>query len=179
MRENVLATRTFRSLHNWPSACWSAVITNQALGLVRMAMEDMLVRKTLRFAPRLWNSCSIGDPNDKVRLGRGDLSYGAMSARVIARKPLGMEENLRCCQRLRATPEAPGCIPRHVGWKNLPHLSCITPTTTDSSWQSCVQLVAKESMSHLVTRQWCQNCCTTPEATGKLERIPVFYGGKS
>ena len=83
-----------------------------------------------------------GDPNDKVRLGRDDLSYGAMSARISPEAAGGMEENLwMLSANLRNTPQKHWTANsnRHVsdGENPNPHIWALTPTMTDSWLAVC------------------------------------------
>lgn len=76
-----LAVRTFRTLRIAMSVLERAYY-QQAAGLVRMSMEDMLIAEDIEVHPPTLQALLHGDATKKTRLGRGKLSYGAMAGRI-------------------------------------------------------------------------------------------------
>ena len=118
---------------------------------VRMAMEDMLVAEDVEVCPKTLELLLHGDPNDKVRLGRGDLSYGAMSARISPEAAEAWKRTYDAVSVYATHPRSTG-LQTLVTWggKNLPHLS-LNPHYDRQQLAVCVELVAKESMNLVKT----------------------------
>ena len=145
-----LATRTFRSLH-MAICLLERGYYQQAASLIRTAMEEMLIAEDVEIYPKTLSLLLHGDPNDKVRLGRDDLSYGAMAARISPRAVEAWKRTYDAVSVYATHPKSTG-LQTLVAWDgdNMPHLSL------DSGYDRqqlavCIELVARESMNLIKT----------------------------
>ncbi len=123
----------------------------QAASLIRIAMEEMLIAEDVEVCPKTLELLLHGDPNDKVRLGRDDLSYGAMSARISPEAAEAWKRTYDAVSVYATHPRSTG-LQTLVTWdgENLPHLS-LDSDYDRQQLAACIELVANESMNLIKT----------------------------
>ena len=143
-----LATGTFRSLHTALSLVERGYY-QQSAGLVRTAMEEMLIAEDVEIYPKTLEVLMHGNPDNKVRLGRDDLSYGAMVARISPKAAEAWKKTYDAVSVYATHPRSAG-LELLVTWdsQSKSHLG-LRPRYDREQLAVCVELIAGECL-HLI-----------------------------
>ena len=137
-----LATRTFRNLHMALNTLERGYY-QQSLGLVRMAMEDMLVAKDIENYPKTLSALLF----DEHKLGRDELQYQAMADRISEQTGNAWRIDYGDVSKYGAHPRMKA-LESSVRWseQTVPHLSLASHYDEDLV-AACVVMVAGESVN--------------------------------
>ena len=141
-----LATRTFRNLHTAlrlvERGYWQ-----QALGVIRMAMEDMLVTEDIEGNPAALNALF----SKEGRFGRGELTYQKMAERISKRTGSAWATDYGDVSKYAAHPGMKA-LESIVTWNaaGKPHLS-IASSYGKGQVAACVSMAAGVTLNLMAT----------------------------
>ena len=141
-----LATRTFRNLHTAlrlvERGYWQ-----QALGVIRMAMEDMLVTEDIEGNPAALNALF----SKEGRFGRGELTYQKMAERISKRTGSAWATDYGDVSKYAAHPGMKA-LESIVTWNaaGKPHLS-IASSYDKGQVAACVSMAAGVTLNLMAT----------------------------
>ena len=141
-----LATRTFRSLH-MALRLVERGYWQQALGVIRMAMEDMLVTEDIEGNPAALNALF----SKEGRFGRGKLTYQKMAERISKRTGSAWATDYGDVSKYAAHPGMKA-LESIVTWDaaGKPHLS-IASSYSKGQVAACVSMAAGVTLNLMAT----------------------------
>ncbi len=145
-----LAVRAFRTLRIAMNVLERAYY-QQAAGLVRMSMEDMLIAEDIERHPPTLQVLLHGDATKKTGLGRGKLSYGAMAGRISSKAAEAWKAEYDSVS-VYATHPRKEALTTIVTWDNkgVPHLTLNSQYDIEQL-AVILELIAKQGMDLMKT----------------------------
>ncbi len=141
-----LATRTFINLRLALQLLEKGYCQPAAI-LIRTAMEEMLIADDIEVYPKTLDVLLDESPTAKIRLGRDDLSYGAMAGRISTKAAEVWKDTYESVSVYATHPRSTG-LKALVSWdsKDVPHLS-LASSYNREQLAVCIELVATECLS--------------------------------